>query len=132
MKANLREVRKSRRYSDEFKKELVADFEQGRHSVLELAKLHGIHFQSIYNWIYKFSTFNKKGYRVVEKKESSIKKVGELETRIKELEATVGRKQIEIDYLEKMIEIAEDEFGIDLKKNSSTSQSSGFGNTPTE
>ena len=125
MKANLRLINKSRRFSDEFKKALVSEFEKGNLSVRQLGRLHSVHFQSIYNWIYKFSTFNEKGYRVVEMKDSTSKKLKEQEQRIKELERAVGQKQLKIDYLEKLIELASDELGMDLKKNSDTKPSSG-------
>lgn len=129
MKANVRGIRKQRKYSIEFKKRIVSDFESGRYSVPQLEKLHGICNGSIYAWIYKFSTFNEKGFRIVEMQDSSSKKMKELEARVKELESTVGRKQIMIDYLEKMMEIAKDELDIDIKKNFGTPQSSGSGKT---
>ena len=129
MKANVRSIRKTRKYSLEFKKRIVADFENGKFSVLQLEKLHGVSEQSIYRWIYKFSTFSEKGFRVVEMKDSSNKKMKELEARVKELERAVGRKQIKIDYLEKMREIAKDELDIDIKKNFGTPQSTGSGKT---
>jgi len=129
MKANVRSIRKQRKYSIEFKKSIVADFESGKFSVLQLEKLHGIRNPTIYKWIYKFSTFNEKGFRIIEMKDSSSQKMKELEARIKELESTVGRKQIMIDYLEKMMEIAKDELDIDIKKNFGTPQSTGSGKT---
>lgn len=129
MKANVRKLRKQRKYSQEFKKRIVSDFESGKFSVRQLEKLHGIRNPVIYRWIYKFSTFNEKGYRVVEMKDSSNKKMRELEARVKELEGAVGRKQIKIDYLEKMMEIAKDELDIDIKKNFATPQSDGSGKT---
>ncbi len=129
MKANVRSIRKQRKYSIEFKKRIVADFENGKFSVPQLERLHGVSNNSIYKWIYKFSTFNEKGYRVVEMKESSAKKMKELEARVKELESSVGRKQIKIDYLEKMMEIAKEELDIDIKKNFGTPQSTGSGKT---
>ena len=125
MKANLKTLRKRRIYSEEFKRQIVSDFEAGRFSVIQLEKLHGVNNVTIYNWIYKFSTFNEKGSRIVEMKDSSTQKLKELQARIKELEAIVGRKQISIDYLEKMIDVAKDEFDIDIKKNSNTPQSTG-------
>lgn len=125
MKANLKALRKQRTYSEEFKRQVVQDFESGQFSVLQLEKLHGISNVSIYNWIYKFSTFNEKGSRIVEMKDSSTQKLKELQIRVKELEAIVGRKQISIDYLEKMIDIAKDEYDIDIKKNFDTPQSTG-------
>lgn len=123
MRANLRSIRKHRNYSIEFKKQLVSEFESGKYSVPELEKLHGISNGSIYRWIYKFSNFNQKGYRVVEHKSSSTKKVQALEAKIKELEAALGRKQIMVDYLETMMEVAKEELNIDLKKNFNTSPS---------
>ncbi|MEM7571957.1 MAG: transposase [Bacteroidota bacterium] len=53
-------VQKRRRYAEAFKKSIVQDFESGRYSVHQLARLHGICFQTIYNWIYKFSRTNQK------------------------------------------------------------------------
>lgn len=129
MKPNVQLLRKHRQYSDEFKKQIVADYESGEFSVKQLERLHGISYQSIYNWIYKFSNFNEKGFRVVEMKDSSNKKMQELEARNKELEAALGRKQIQLDYLEKMVELAKSELNIDIKKNYSTPQSTGLGKT---
>ena len=129
MKANVRSIRKQRRYSEEFKRRLVSDFEKGKLSVPQLEKLHGVPHATIYRWIYKFSIFNESGFRVIEMKDSSNKKMKELEARVKELERTVGRKQIMIDYLEKKMEIAKDELDIDIKKNFGTTQSNGSGKT---
>jgi hypothetical protein len=84
---------------------------------------------SLFKWIYKYSTFNDKGIRVVEMKKSSSLKLKELTNKVKELEQIVGQKQIKIDFLEKMIEIAEDEFSIPIKKKCNTSQSTGLGKT---
>ena len=126
MKANLRRIKKNRVYSDEFKQEIVNLFESGTHSVYQLEKLYGLSNPMIYRWIYKFSTFNEKGQRVVEMKESNTQKLKELEQKIKSLEQIVGQKQIQIEYLEKMIDIAKDELNIDIKKNSNTPQSSGL------
>ena len=117
MKANLKEIKKHRRYSTDFKKELVSLFESGKYSVVQLEKLYGISNPTIYRWIYKYSTFNEKGIRIVEMKKSSSKKLKELEQKVKELERAVGQKQIKIEYLEKLIDIAEDDFDIDIKKN---------------
>lgn len=129
MKANLKKLRKRRVFSDEFKQSLVKEFDTGQFSVHELGRLHGIANSAIYRWIYKFSTFNQKGYRIIEMKESSNKKLKDLEQKIKNLEQIVGQKQIMIDYLEKMMEIAKDELDIDIKKNFNTSQSTGSGKT---
>jgi transposase len=129
MKANLRKIRKNRVYSEDFKREIVQLFESGSYSVCQLEKLYGICNPTIYNWIYKFSTFNQKGQRIVEMKNSNTQKLKELEQKIKSLEQTVGQKQIMIEYLEKMIDLAKEELNIDIKKNSNTLQSSGLEKT---
>jgi transposase len=62
-------------------------------------------------------------------KDSDSQKLNELQKRIEELESSLGRKQVHVEYLEKMIELAEKEYGIDIKKNSATPRSGGSGNT---
>lgn len=117
MKANLNQIRKQRKYSEEFKKNIVDSFEKGEFSILQLEKLYGIRNALIYNWVYKFSSFNEKGCRIVEMESSNQNKLKELVNKVKELEQIVGQKQIAIDYLEKMIELAKTDLNIDIKKN---------------
>ncbi len=125
MNVNVKLLRKKRRYSASFKKLLVADFESGRYSVVQLSRLHGVSRRSLYRWIYELSTFNEKGYRIVEHQKSSSERVDELEARIRDLEGMLGRKQIMIDYLEKLIELANEELDTDIKKNLDTPPFSG-------
>lgn len=98
-------------------------------SVLQIEKLYGIGNSLIYRWIYQYSNLNEQGYRIVEMKESSTSKIEQLERRIQELERLVGQKQVTIEYLEKMIDIAKDELQIDIKKNYGTPRSGGSGKT---
>jgi hypothetical protein len=58
-------------------------------------------------------------------KNSQSKKLDALEQKVKELERMVGQKQIMIDYLEKMIDLAQENFAIDIKKNFNTPHSGG-------
>jgi transposase len=129
MKANVKLIRKKRKYSEEFRRSLVKDFESGKFSVPQLERLHNIGNALLYKWIYRYSQSNEHGQRIVEMKDSSTQKLKVLEQRVKELEQMVGRKQIEIDYLEKMIDLAKEELHIDIKKNFNTPQSNGSGLT---
>lgn len=119
-------INSRRVYSEEFKKARVKEYESGKFTVHELSRLFKIQSAVIYRWIYKYSVYNKKSVKVVEMSESGVKKLKELEQRIKELEQVVGQKQLKIDYLEKMIDLAKEELDIDIKKNSGTLQSDGF------
>lgn len=125
MRSNLKQIGKRRCYSEEFKKSLVASFEKGEFSVPQLEKLYGVSNALIYNWVYKFSTFNEKGCRIVEMQNSNQSKLKELVNKVKELEQMVGQKQIAIEYLEKIIDLAKTDLNIDIKKNYSLPLSAG-------
>jgi len=123
-------LRSKRIFSEELRKSIVKDYESGKMTVRELSRLYAVTDKSIYRWIARYSGLEKQQIRVVEMKDSSGNKFKELEQRIQELERMVGQKQIQLEFYEKMVELAKDEFGIDLKKNSSTPRSGG--SEPTE
>lgn len=120
MKTVRQEIRVKRKFSEELKKNIVKEYENGKHSILELSKIFDIPFPNIYNWVYKYSTYNKKKVRIVEMDQSSSERINELKNKIKELERMVGQKQIKIDYLEALVEVAQEDYGIELKKKIST------------
>ena len=55
--------------------------------------------------------------------ESESHKTKRLLERLAELERIVGQKQLQIDYLEKLIEIGSEELKVDLKKSFGTKPS---------
>lgn len=118
-------LRNSRQFSEEFKRTVVQDYEKGQFSVLELSQLYQLHTTIIYRWIQKYSSYNKRKIKVVEMADSSKQKLKDLHKRIEELERIVGQKQLNIDFLEKMIELANAHYSIDIKKNSDTPPSTG-------
>ena len=113
-------IRRKRKFSEDFKLKIVKEYESGEFSVVEMTKIYDISYQTIYNWIYKYSKYNKQSIQVVEMKDSQAHKIKQMEARIKELERAVGQKQMNIDYLEKMIDLAKEHYDIDIKKNSNT------------
>jgi hypothetical protein len=88
----------------------------GNFSVRLLSRLHSASKICIYRWIYHYSTVNEKEYRIVKHKSSTISKFRDLKKRIKEPEQAVVQKQIKIYNLEKVIDMANVEFQIDIKK----------------
>jgi hypothetical protein len=68
----------------------------------------------------------KKEKQVVESK-SDTRKIAELQQKIKDLERLVGQKQVEVEFLNKMIELTEEDLNIDIKKKGSFKPSSGTG-----
>ena len=122
-------IRRRRNFSEDFKLKIVKEYESGKFSVVEMTKIYDISYQTIYNWIYKYSKYNKQSIQVVEVKDSPAHKIKEMEARIKELERAVGQKQMNIDYLEKMIDLAKEHYDIDIKKNSNSQHYGGSKNT---
>jgi transposase-like protein len=112
-----------RTFTEEFKLARVKEYEKGTYSVKEISELYQIQNRVIYRWIYKFSTYNKQKTRIVEMSESSSYKLKELQQRIADLERLVGQKQLRVEFLEKMIELTEEHYGIDVKKNCDTPRS---------
>lgn len=131
-----RAERNNRYFSESFKRKKVVELEKNIVSISEICKEYQVSRTTIYRWIYKYSAMRKKQERQIVESKSDTKKILELKLKIKELEQIVGQKQILIDFQEKMIEIAEQEYGFEIKKKSASKLSSGSGstdkNTPTK
>ena len=106
----------NRCFSEDFKRSKVKELEEKQISIGKLVSLYGISRTTVYKWLYKYSKGYKKGTRLVMELESESKKTEGLLKKVCELEQIVGQKQIEIDYLNKLIELASDKLGIDFKK----------------
>jgi transposase-like protein len=110
-------LRQRRIFSDELKKAAVKDIEKGRVNVSGVMREYDVSSTTVYKWIKKFSTYLQSSQTMVVEMKSEQYKSRELAQKVKELEAAVGRKQMEIDYLEKLLEIAGKELKMDLKKS---------------
>jgi transposase len=115
MSTNVRS-RQVRIFSEALKKKAVRDIESGKCSVVMVCREYSVSNQAVYGWLNKYSRHLQSSKRMVVEMESEGYKSKELEQRIKELEAALGRKQLEVDYLNKLIEISSNEMGVDLKK----------------
>ena len=122
-------LRVRRVFSEEFRKARVKEYETGEFSVKEIASLFDIQGVIIYRWIHRYSSYNKKRVILVEMKDSAKQKLKDYEKRIGDLERIVGQKQLNIDFLEKMIELAEQQYSVDIKKKANTPLSLGSGKT---
>ena len=72
---------------------------------------------SVRRWIAKFSSMKEKKERLIVESQSDTVQLLELKKKVAELERVVGQKQLLIDFQQKMIELAEEEYRIDIKKN---------------
>lgn len=124
-----RRLRQNRYFSEDFKRQKVREIEQNQSTVAEISREYEVSSTAIYKWIYKYSGMRKKSVKQVIEAESDTRKILELKEKVKELERMVGQKQILLDFQSKMIELAEDEYGVDIKKKYGTKPSSGSGAT---
>lgn len=122
-------IRNCRYFSLDFKKKRVQELENNLITISEICKTHKVSRTSVYKWLYKYSNMVKKQVRQVVEAKSDTKKIQLLEERIKDLERIIGQKQILIDFQDKMIEIAEKTYEVDIKKKLSTKLSTGTGST---
>jgi len=128
--------RQTRYFNEEFKRQKVKDLERNLVTISELCREYRVSRTSVYRWIYLYSATRKRQERQIVEKMSDTRKIKELQDQIKELERIIGQKQILIDFKDKMIEIAENMYQVDIKKKLGSSPSSGIGksgnSTPTD
>jgi transposase len=117
MKVKKHFLKQRRIFSEEVRKQVVRDIEQGKSTVRQASRELQVCDQTIYLWLYKYSLFLQKERILVVENKSEAYRSKELQKRIAELEAALGRKQMEIDLLKKIIDLASKEQNIDLKKN---------------
>ena len=123
-------LQKKRYFSVAFKKEKVNQILTKKITICELSKLYDIRQQIIYRWIKKFSPQKEDDVKINFEMENEAQKTLFYKEQNSELERIIGKKQIELDFLNRLIEIASDELGFDLKKKFSTQPSNGSDKTP--
>jgi transposase len=118
-----------RSFSEEFKKGKVRELERNLSSIPDICRTYSVSRTSVYRWIYKYSVMARKQVKQVVEAKSDTKKIKALEDRIKELERIVGQKQLLLEFKDKMIEIAEATYNVDIKKKVGSSLWSGTTST---
>jgi transposase-like protein len=111
--------KQNRVFSTEFKKEKVAQIEQGKLKVAQISKMYGVSTTAVYYWVDKYSKLPKDERMVVEKLSEEIKTL-ELLKKVGELENIIGQQQIEIIFQKTVIEHGSKIIGEDLKKKFAT------------
>ena len=122
-------ARQLRRFSEEFKKQKVQEIQSKSTTISEVCKAYEVADTNVRKWIAKYSSNYQKGIVTIVESESDTKKLIEAKKRIAELERLIGQKQIQLEFKDKMIELAEEYYQIDIKKKFESKPSSGSGNT---
>lgn len=119
--------RRSRSFSEPLRAHIVEKIKKRELSVSQSSRLWGISLTTLYKWLHQSGV--PKNTRQVMELDSEGLRLKQMESRIAELEQALGRKQMELDFVNKMVDLSEEHFKIDIRKKGSTSHSSGSGNT---
>jgi transposase len=109
-------VRRHRTFSVAFKQEKVKQIEDKQIKVGQLCKLYEVSRTAVYKWIRLYGSIKQKGERIVVEKESEAKRTENLLKKVAELERLLGQKQVEVEYLKKVIEFGSEVTKTDIKK----------------
>lgn len=116
-----------RRYSEAFKREVVAEYEAG-HTVSSLQKRYGINgMQTIQRWVRKYGQQGLRTEVVRIQRAEEADRVRELERRVKELEGALGQVTLEKLKLESMLEELQGSEAEVVKKNEQPSSNASSG-----
>jgi len=121
--------RQVRYFSESFRKAKVREIERNLTTVIEVSREYEVSATAVYKWVYKYSMLRARQLRQIVEPMSDAHKIKELRKKIEELERLVGQKQIQLEFKEKMIELAEEMYRVDIKKKLGSQLSSGSGST---
>lgn len=127
--SKLEHQRINRYFSESFKRKKVQEIEKNISTVLEVSREYEVSQTAVYKWLNKYSRNRKRGVKQVVELMSDTRKIQDLKVRIRELEQMLGQKQFEIEFKNKMIDIAEEMYDIDIKKKLGSKPSPGSGST---
>ena len=120
--------RQYRHFSEDFKRRKVQEIQLGLSRVADICKQYQVSTTAVYKWLQRYGVTSTPERLIMESK-SDTQELLLLKKRIAELEQLVGQKQIQLEFKDKMIDLAEQMYGVDIKKKLSTPRFAGSGNT---
>jgi transposase len=117
------------KYEYSFMRKVVQDYLGGNQSVREVAERYNLTYGSVSGWVRRFSADieNENGMEEVAlptmPEEGKIEGLDELKKQNEELLKKLEHANLKVNGLEIMIDIAEQQLGVDIRKKSGTKQS---------
>jgi transposase len=108
--------RRRRSFSEEFKQKKVREIERKITTIAEISRQYEVSETSVCNWVKKYGKNSMKGARTIVESVSDTRQLLELKAKIAELERVIGQKQVQIEFRDKIIDLAEQAYGVDIKK----------------
>ena len=121
--------RRRRHFSEEFKQKKVREIEQKVTTIAQVSREYEVRENNVSKWLVKYGQNYMKGVRVIVESESDTARLLALKAKVADLERIIGQKQVQLDFKDKMIDLAEETYGVDIKKKFEPRPLSGTGNT---
>lgn len=114
----IKNERSTKQYSTAFKQKVVSEIECGKLTMNSARRLYSIGGgTTIQNWIKKFGKLHLLNKVIRIELKDELSKLKQLEKEKRDLESALAQAHLKILTYESLIEVAEEELGIDLKKN---------------
>ena len=120
--------RQLRTFSVDFKRKKVQEIQLGLVRIVEICRQYQVSDTAVYRWIKQYGVNSKTPERLIMEAKSDTQELLLLKRRIAELERLVGQKQVQLEFKDKMIDLAEEIYKVDIKKKFSTPPSTTSGN----
>ena len=122
------------RYSDAFKRKVIEEIEEGRLNKAEAREKYGVRGQStIHYWLRRFGKshlFNRIVRIEMPTENNPQDIIKQLKSEKQQLESALAQSQLKVIALESLVEVAEEQFGIEIKKNLAPSCRTDTGKSP--
>lgn len=112
------------RYSEAFKRSVVAEVTSGRYTVLEASAVHQIHFSSLYGWMKQLGSPDTQTRIVRIEMPDERDRIKDLEKEKRALESALAQAHMKIILLESTVEVLEEKTGVEVKKKTAMPSSS--------
>ena len=112
-------------FSREFKFSVVEEYLSGSLGASALSKKYSIHLTTLYSWIRTFAPEHKFNSCIAmskRKKESESDEIRSLKLALRQKELELRREKMRADLYETMVDVAEEQFNICIRKKAGTKQ----------
>ena len=119
-----REQTVRKRYSQAFKQQIISDIESGKITISQARKKYAIIVSyTIQKWIKAAEKHHLINKVVRVRMPSEIERIKQLDQEKQKLESALARAHLKIDALQSVIELAEEDYKVDLKKSTGRKRS---------
>ena len=118
-------------YSEAFRLKVVSEIENGKFTISEAKRVYDITGgTTIHKWLRKYGKEALIEKTVMVKTKNESDKIKQLEQEKRQLESALAQTQVKLLAMETLIEVAEEHYHVDIKKNFGAKQPHGYVKEP--